>query len=243
MQLGWKVLDGRYRPENGGWGEIVGRRFGKVAIGAQHPAGVIERKDRRCRIEGMRERVEIELEPGDHAKIAPRAAHGPEEIGVLDFAGPAHLTVGRDNLHGAELVHGHSEFSMERTEAPMQGQPADTGRADLPSRGDQIEQGGFAVEIAPGGASLGECGFAFGIDDHGPHLGEVDHHPAVVDRVAGHVVAAAAYREQEILLPRNVHRGHHVGGAVAAGDERRVAVDQPIANHAGIVIGGISGLN
>jgi hypothetical protein len=41
-------------------------------------------------------------------------------------------------------------------------------------------------------------------------------------------VPSAAYRDYKVVLAGEVHRGDHVGDARAAGDQRRVLVDQAV---------------
>jgi hypothetical protein len=55
-------------------------------------------------------------------------------------------------------------------------------------------------------------------------------------------VATAAHREVEPLLAGEIHRGHHIGDATAAGNDGWRSVDQAIAHPARVVIVGISGL-
>ena len=45
-----------------------------------------------------------------------------------------------------------------------------------------------------------------GIDAHAAHGRQVDHEPAVADRLAGEAVATAANRDQQVVGPREAHR-------------------------------------
>ena len=80
-----------------------------------------------------------------------------------------------------------------------------------------------------------------GVDVDAAHLRQVDDEAAVVDRVAGHVVAAALDREQQVLLAREVDGVDDVRGAGALHDQRRLAVDQPVPDRARVVIARIAG--
>ena len=60
--------------------------------------------------------------------------------------------------------------------------------------------------------------------------------PPSHDGVAGDVVAAAAYRHEQPVGAGEVHRGDDVGGAVAAHDQRRAAVDHAVPDHARRVV-------
>ena len=80
-----------------------------------------------------------------------------------------------------------------------------------------------------------------GLDVDAAHLRQVDDEAAVVDRVAGHVVAAALDRQQQALLAREVDRVDDVRGSSALHDQRRPAIDQPVPDRARIVIARIAG--
>ena len=67
-----------------------------------------------------------------------------------------------------------------------------------------------------------------GIDPHGFHRTQVDHHPAVADRAAGDVVPAAAHRGHDALRACEVDRSANVGRAGAAHDQRRASIDHRI---------------
>jgi hypothetical protein len=73
------------------------------------------------------------------------------------------------------------------------------------------------------------------------HLREVDHQAAVVDCVAGDVVAAALDRDEQVLLAREVDGVDDIGRAAALHDQRRSTVDQPVPDRARVVVAWIAG--
>ena len=79
---------------------------------------------------------------------------------------------------------------------------------------------------------------ARGIDSDALHRREVDHQPAVAERVPADAVATGADRDQQIALAREAHRRDHIGHARAAGDAGRMAVNRAIPDPAGSVVAG-----
>jgi hypothetical protein len=73
------------------------------------------------------------------------------------------------------------------------------------------------------------------------HLREVDHQAAVVDCVAGNVVAAALDRDEQVLLAREVDGVDDIGCAAALHDQRRSTVDQTVPDRARLVVARIAG--
>ena len=71
----------------------------------------------------------------------------------------------------------------------------------------------LAVDVAPGRAALHAHRLRRRVDVDAAHLRQVDDEAAVVDRVAGDVVAAALDRERELVLAGEVDRVDDVGRA------------------------------
>ena len=57
------------------------------------------------------DRVQLELEAGDHAEVAAAAADRPEQVGVLVGAGAHRLAVGGHDVGGEQVVDGHAELA------------------------------------------------------------------------------------------------------------------------------------
>jgi len=66
-----------------------------------------------------------------------------------------------------------------------------------------------------------------GIPCRNARLREIaDHQPAVADRVARDIVAAAAHRHQQAVISGKIHGGNHISGSGAAGNN-----GGPVADH------------
>jgi hypothetical protein len=74
------------------------------------------------------------------------------------------------------------------------------------------------------------------IDRDVAHRRQVDHDPAVARRGAGHVVPPAAHRDLEVAVTGEAHRGGHIGGAAAPGDEPGPPVDGAVPQGPGVVV-------
>ena len=79
------------------------------------------------------------------------------------------------------------------------------------------------------------------IDAHAVHLRQVDHQALLAHRLAGEAVAAAAHRQQQLVRRRELHRLHDVGGAAAARDQRRMAIEGAVPDAPrGVVAGAVA---
>ena len=70
---------------------------------------------------------------------------------------------------------------------------------------------------------------------------QVDHQPAVGDRVAGRAVAAAPDADLEVVLAGRPDRGDHVPNARAPDDHPRTPVDDGVPDRPGLVVPGSPG--
>src|SRR4029077_2312506 len=105
----------------------------------------------------------------------------------------------------------------------------------------QPEELRLAVELAPEHAGPSAGGTRRRIDSSSLHRREVDHEPAVTERVAADAVATGAHANQEITLACEVDRGDDVGDACAAGDAGWAAVDRAVPDRAGLVVAFVFG--
>src|SRR5262249_17306482 len=80
-----------------------------------------------------------------------------------------------------------------------------------------------------------------GINPDLAQAGEVDDDAAVTDGPSGDVVAAATDRQEQVVLPREIHRVDHVGDTGAADDQGRAPVDHGVVDLAGRVVAGVAG--
>ena len=100
---------------------------------------------------------------------------------------------------------------------------------------------GLAVELAPEHAGFGARRPGLWVDADAFHRREVDHEPAVTERVAADAVATGAHRDKQITLAGEADRGDDVGDAGAAGDPGWAAVDRAVPDRAGLVVAFVFG--
>src|SRR5579859_847527 len=73
------------------------------------------------------------------------------------------------------------------------------------------------------------------------HAREIDDNAVITGRVTSHVVGTAANRDQQILVASEVHARQNILRGLTAGDQRRSAVNHPIPDLAGVVVGLVAG--
>jgi len=93
---------------------------------------------------------------------------------------------------------------------------------------DEAERLRCSVEIEPGRAALGPGDPRVAVHVDRAHRREVDHEPAVANAVAGGIVSASTHGHLQFAGPSEIEGGRDVGGADAASDHGRVAVDESV---------------
>ena len=180
--------------------------------------------------------MQREPERADDAEVPAAAPQGPEQVGVIGGRGPDDVARGGDHLGLHEVVDGEPVLAHEPAEAAAQAETADAGVTHDAARGRQTVRLGLVVDVAPEGTALDEGGALDGIDRDGAHRRQVDHDPAVAHGGAGDVVTPAADGDLEVAVVGEAHRGGHVGGAAAAGDQPRSTVDGAVPDGSGVVV-------
>src|SRR5438477_12220 len=105
------------------------------------------------------------------------------------------------------------------------------GRHDA-TGGRQAKGLRLPVEFAPGQTWFGAHSGPGGVYADALHGRQVDHQATVAHAVAGRTVAAAADGQGQAVVARKVNRADDVGGTSATYDQRRVAVDHAVPDHA-----------
>ena len=85
-------------------GDLVGRVDEEVACIAQGGGRVVELVEERSAEDERADLVQPVLEGDDDAEVAGAAAQAPEEIRVLGLGGGDEPPVGRDEVHGEQVV-------------------------------------------------------------------------------------------------------------------------------------------
>src|SRR6187397_42939 len=98
-------------------------------------------------------------------------------------------------------------------------------------------EAGRTVEVPPSSTTLGPGTAVPGVHADTAHRCEVDHQTTLGDGLAGDVVATTAHGALQ-LTPLGEQDGlADVGRSVAAGDEGRTAVDEPVVDPPCLLVG------
>ena len=96
------------------------------------------------------------------------------------------------------------------------------------------------VQLAPEDTGLGAHGALLRVHFDALHRRQVDHHPAVVDRVAGQAVAAAAHGNEQVVFAGVGDGRHHIRRGFATGDHCRPPVDHAVPDLARLIVAGVA---
>ena len=131
------------------------------------------------------------------------------------------------------LAHQPGDSSAER-------ETRDPGTRDDTTRRREPEGGGGTVELTDGHARLRPSRGSDRIDVDALHQREVDHQPALGDRLAGDAVTAATNRDLESFAPAEVDSVGDVCRVQTARDHRGVLVDKPVVDAPSLVVSGVA---
>jgi hypothetical protein len=215
--------------------ELLGGVGDELAVEAQHGLGVVQLEEHGAAVDVL-DRMQLELQRGDHAEVAAAPAQRPEQVLVLLLAGHQEAAVGGHHVGRDQVVAGQPEPAGQVADAAAQGEPAHAGcRDDATGRG-QAERVGCGVEVTPGGAALGPRPLARRVDPDAAHAREVDDH-AVVDRAEPRdAVGAAADGQIEVVLTGEVDRRDDVARVRRPDHGSRPAVDHRVVDLAGVLV-------
>src|SRR6185437_2331126 len=107
----------------------------------------------------------------------------------------------------------------------------------------QAERVRGVIDVALRAACSDPDGPGSGVDPPTPHHREVDDETIVDTGEPRPIVAAAADRDPEIVIPAEIYRSHDIGDIEAARDHGWPFVDHAVVEPAGLVIIGIEGLD
>jgi hypothetical protein len=96
-------------------------------------------------------------------------------------------------------------------------------------------------EVAEPGARLDPGGPGDRIDPHRPHQGRIDHEAAVAHRAPREVVPSASDREDQVMLPGEPYRAHHVRSTRRAHHRRGPPVDHRVPSGSCLVVTRLAG--
>jgi len=182
------------------------------------------------------------LERRHQAQVAAAPAQAPEQIGVLGGAGREEAAVGGDDIGRQEIVDDETALAHQPAQAAAERETRDASGRDLAAGRRQPEGLRLVVELAPRHAALRLHRASRPVHADTLHRRQVDHQAPVTDGVAGDVVTAAAHGDQQLVGPREIDGGEHVGRTGAPRDQGGLAVDRAVPDTARGVVAGVTGL-
>jgi hypothetical protein len=117
----------RTRDQSADKREFIGRRLAQVTEECQHLAEPPRRKQCHAAVDDRTYGVKVELEGSRNAEVRARATHRPEQVGVLVRARRQVVTVGSDDIDGAEVVAGQAVHSHQVPDSTTKRQARHTG--------------------------------------------------------------------------------------------------------------------
>ncbi len=185
--------------------------------------------------------MEAKLELGDDAEVPSSAAEAPEEVGVLCCTGRDEVARGGDEIRGEELVYREPELAVKPADSTAERQAGDAGVSDDSASRRKPERLRLTVELSPEHACLDSRGARHRVDADPFHWPEIDHDPAVADRVARIAVPTPSDCEGQGGLAGEPDRRPDVRNPAAARDESGVAIDRSVPDPAVSVVRAIAG--
>jgi hypothetical protein len=177
-----------------------------LAIEAEHVFGRREGIQHHAAQDGRPDRVQPELERGDHAEVAAAAPDGPEQVRVFAFACRQELALGGNDVGGQKVVTGKPVRAQEPAQTAAERQAGHAGMGNRAPGGRQPERLRFLIERAPQQARFGARRPPGRVHPNPLHRRQIDHQAAVTHGVSGDVVPAATDRHQQIVRPGELDR-------------------------------------
>ena len=176
------------------------------------------------------------LEIGDDPEVPAATAQRPEKIRALRVTCGDEFSPRRDDICREQAVAGHAIGSAQPPLAATERETGDTGRRNDSSRDGEAERLRLAIEVAPRDPCLRAHRSLCGIDADASERREVDDQAAVTGTEPRDVVAAAANRQEQIVVAREPQRLQDVRNARALHDNRGPLIDEPVPDAARLLV-------
>ena len=216
--------------------QLVGHVCGQLADQGEEFPYFVERVDQEASEHLGTDGMQPVLQRGGDSVVAASTTKGPEQVGILVGTcgeGPA---VGGYHVGGNQVVTAEAVTAGQPSNSATEGEAGDAG-VEVGSTGRGESEGlGLVVERSPLCPALSPDRFCRRVDADAGHTGKVDHQPVVANAVAREIMASAAHRNQQAVLPSEVDRLDHVGRSAAAGDHGGPLVDHGIPDPSGAVV-------
>jgi len=176
------------------------------------------------------------LDRSDNAEVAPAAAQAPVQVWTLAVIRAYEAAVGSDDVEGRDIVAGEAEAPPEAAEAATERQSRCAGVRNRARRGREPEGCAFVIELTEQRSGFEIRALCTGIHAHALHGLQIDDQPALARRFSGQAVPSRTHRCEQPVLACEVDGAPHVGGAGAAGDQRRMPVEDRVPDPASRIV-------
>ena len=146
-----------------------------------------------------------------------------------------------DDLGPDQAVAGHAEVAVEGAEAAADRRTDQADAALASGRDREVLLGERRHRFLLGQAGADRRDTSVGVDVDRLELADVDHDAVVDVRPALQGVAAAAYPQCDVVLPRPGEGVHHVLGLLGEDDDQRVVGEQLVVVDAIIRVRSVTG--
>src|SRR5262249_18250194 len=124
-----------------------------------------------------------------------------------------------DDVGGDQIVDGEPVAATQPPEPATQRETTHAGgRVDAEGRG-QCRCLSFPIDFGQGCSAFDPRSASVWVNLHLAHRREIDHQPAVAQRLPGDVVAAPAHGDRQVVFQCKAYGQRDVGGAAAADDQ------------------------
>jgi hypothetical protein len=152
----------------------------------------------------------------------------------------AHVAFGRHELDRVHVVGRQPVLRHQPAETAAECEPGDAGGRDRTTGHGEPVGVGLAIQLAPEHAPLRPYGTRARVDIDPLHRAQIDHQRPVDHGTSRNVVTAATHADVEVLCAREPNGVRDVGSALAARDQRRVAVDQSVVDSARFLVAAVA---
>ena len=185
----------------------------------------------------------MEFEGHHDPEISPAAAQRPNQIRIFLSTGADQLAVGGDHICCQKIVAAETMRPAQPADASGQGQSRNPGGRNQTTGRCPTERRGSGVHVKPGGPTFHHGPVQRGRNSHAVHQGKVNHHAAITDRIARHIMASAADANRKARILGVADRCGNIRGIAASYDQCGPPVDHRIPDAAQGVIVGVRGLD
>ena len=136
--------------------------------------------------------MDAELEVDDNPEVAAATLQGPQQIGIFGFTGADQPAVGRDHIRRQEDCRSSGPCVPRSQPMPPDRVRPATPVAEISPPGVARPKGVVAASTSRQVAPPSTKARSRPGDPDAVHQRKVDHHAAIADRIARHIVPAAA---------------------------------------------------